>query len=64
MSMRHLVKLEVFRSSVTGTWVRTLATFTAGEAAAGRMGMAAEVRAGEEAEARAAAVSDMVRWDR
>jgi hypothetical protein len=31
-----LVKLEVLRLSVTGTWVRTLATFTAGDDDAGR----------------------------
>ena len=35
MSIRHLTKLEVLRSNMTGTWVRTLATCTAGKAEVG-----------------------------
>ena len=57
MSIRHLAKLEVWRSNVTGTWVRTLATCTAGEAEAGmvvvtRVPAVVEWEAGREGEVR------------
>jgi hypothetical protein len=46
ISILHLVKLEALRLSVTGTWVRTLATFTAGEDEAGSATAVEEPSAG------------------
>jgi hypothetical protein len=46
ISILHLVKLEALRLSVTDTWVRTLAMFTAEEDKAGRVPAEEEPSAG------------------
>jgi hypothetical protein len=57
ISILHLVKLEVLRLSVTGTWVRTLATFTAGDEEAGRRPAGEEPSAGDVGATRAPMVA-------
>jgi hypothetical protein len=58
ISILHLVKLEVLRLSVTGTWVRTLATFTAEDDEAGRTPAEEEPNSGDVGMVRAPMVAE------